>query len=437
MAEQTTQEYQALVLGGGIAGMQAALDLADRGHRVALVEKGPSIGGQMIRLSKVFPTLDCASCITTPKMAQVSHHPNVDVYALTELEELAGRGGEFTARLRQQPRYVDVDKCIGCLKCEQTCPVMAPSREQEALGARKAIYLPISNAVPQVPRLEVADCILCGRCAKVCPTDAVDYFEKERELELAVEAVVMATGYGLLTDYPERVYGEHADQPNLIGPLAMERILAPTGPYPHLMRPSDGKVPEDIAFVQCAGSRDTQNGVPWCSRVCCMYNIKQASLIAREHPEIELTVYYLDVRCFGKGYERFYRNAKELGVNFVKARAVVWGRGEKDRVLVRYEAQEHGGGPREVEHDLAVLSLAMVPGWSPRGVAPVAEAEDGFLDPADPKLSPTLTTTEGVFMAGAAAGPKDIVDTVVEAGAAASEAAIYLEALRLRREHAA
>jgi heterodisulfide reductase subunit A len=417
--------------------MQAALDLADRGHRVVVVERGPSLGGQMIRLSKVFPTLDCASCITTPKMAQVSHHPNIEVLTLCELQELSGAGGDFTARLRQKPRYVDPDKCIGCLKCEETCPVMAPSREQEGLGARKAIYLPISNAVPQVPRLEVADCILCGRCAKVCPTDAVDYFQQEEEITLAARVVVLGTGYGLLTDYPERVYGEAAGQPNLIGPLAMERILAPTGPFQQLLRPSDGKVPEDIAFVQCAGSRDSQNGVPWCSRVCCMYNIKQASLIAREHPDIKLTVYYLDVRCFGKGYERFYRSAQELGVEFVKARAVVWDRGEEDRVVVRYEAQEHGGGPRLAEHDLAVLSLAMVPGWSPRGLAPVAEADDGFLAAADPKLAPTLTPTEGVFMAGAAAGPKDIVDTVVEAGAAASEAAIYLEALRLREEHAA
>ncbi|MCB2187474.1 MAG: FAD-dependent oxidoreductase [Deltaproteobacteria bacterium] len=429
--------FDALVLGGGIAGMQAALDLAEQGYEVALVEKGPSLGGNMIKLSKVFPTLDCASCITTPKMASVAHHKRITIFTLCELQEVAGERGDFRATLRQEPRYVDPDKCIGCLKCEMNCPILVPSDEQGRVTARKAIYIPYSNAIPMVPRLEVESCILCGRCARVCPTQAVNYFEEPRVLTLNFRALVVATGYRLMEDYPAKVWNLAAPLPNLIDSLTMERLLAPTGPYLKLLRPGDGKVPESVAFLQCVGSRDPQLGVPYCSRVCCMYHIKQAMLLAREHPGIKLTVYYIDLRCFGKGYEQFLLNARAAGIEFVKARAVVEGASPDGGIRLRYEDQEDGGTLKTRDHDLGVMALALLPQNVSREVPGLALAPDGFLAPAQPKLAPTLTSRPGVFMAGVAAGPKDIVDTVVEAGAAAAEAAIYLAALDFKAKHAA
>jgi heterodisulfide reductase subunit A len=356
---------------------------------------------------------------------------------LCRLREISGKGGDFRVRAVQEPRFVKVDDCIGCLKCEQACPVMVPSEEQGGFAARKAIYLPLSNAAPPAPRLAVEDCTLCGKCAKVCPTGAVDYFEQPRELEIRAGAVVVCTGYSLFREFPERAWGEHASQPNLIDALQMERILAPTGPYPRLLRPSDGKEPESVAFIQCAGSRDVQLGVPYCSRVCCMYNIKQAALIARELPATKVTIYCMDVRCFGKGYEQFYSNAKRMGIEFVKAKGVIIGRDEDDGVILRHEDIEGTGDPLVRRHDLAVLSLAVVPAWRPDGCLAVEAADDGFIASSQPVMASVMTSAEGVFMAGMAAGPKDIVDTVVEAGAAAGQAAVYLRELGARDRRAA
>lgn len=432
-----TTNYDALVLGGGIAGMQSALDIADQGFKVVLVERTATIGGNMIKLSKVFPTLDCASCITTPKMAQVAHHPNITLMSLATVSAVAGQGGDFQVTVNQEPRYINEEDCIGCMKCEQSCPVMIPSEDQGGMAARKAVYIPMSNAVPPVPRLKMDECMLCGKCAKVCPTGAVDYFEEAREVEINVKTMVVCTGYSLLKEFPARVWGQWSEQPNLIDALQMERILAPTGPYLRLLRPSDGKEPRSVAFIQCAGSRDTQKGVPYCSRVCCMYNIKQATLIARALPDTEVTICYLDLRCFGKGYEQFLQNARKLGIKFVRGKAVVVGRGEDDGVVLRYEDIEGTGGPSEHKYDMAVLSLALIPAWRPDGTMGLEIADDGFIAATQPKLAATLTNMDGVFMAGVSAGPKDIVDTVIEAGAAASEAAIYMRELAVQDQDAA
>ncbi|MBW1710257.1 MAG: CoB--CoM heterodisulfide reductase iron-sulfur subunit A family protein [Deltaproteobacteria bacterium] len=431
------KDFDALVLGAGIAGIQAALDLAEQGFKVALVEAGPSIGGKMIQLSKVFPTLDCASCITTPKMAQVAHHPDISIYTLCQLKEVKGDDDSFRVRITQQPRYVDVEKCIGCMKCELACPVMVPAEEQGGFAARKAIYIPFSNAIPQVPRLEVENCIACGRCSKVCPAESIDYFQKPTDFNLNVKAIVLCTGYSLNKEYPRKAWGDFGEQPNLIDAFQMERMLAPTSPYQRLLRPSDGKEPENVAFIQCAGSRDVQLGVPHCSRVCCMYNIKQAILITRELPQTQCTIYCMDKRCFGKGYEQFYLTAKELGIEFINAKAVVTGRGDDDSVIIRHENMESMTGVQIKSHDLVVLSLAIVPAWQPDGTMRVQVSSDGFIASSKPQLAPTLTNSKGIFMAGAVAGPKDIVDTVVEAGAAASEAAIYLRRLKSSSSKAA
>jgi len=425
-------EFDALVVGGGIAGLQAALDLADQGFQVAVVERDASIGGKMIRLSKVFPTLDCASCITTPKMAAAAHHDNIALFTDCDLKALTREGGRLVAAVTQRPRYVDTVKCIGCRQCEYGCPVYAPDTEQGGFTLRKAIYIPFSNAIPQIATLDVENCSLCGKCAKVCPTQAVNYFQEPEELSISAKTAVLATGFNLTPLEQKKQYGQGKLQ-NVITSLQMERLLAPHGPYQRVLRPSDGKEPESIAYIQCAGSRDQSLGVSYCSRVCCMYAIKQAMLLSGALPLGEVTIYYMDIRAFGKGYEQFFQNAKAMGIEFVKAKVARLSQGENQQVEVRYEAQESDGGVKTRSHDLVVLSLGMVPEWNPAGSCAVETGEDAFIRCAMPKTAPTVTTLKGVFVAGVAAGPKDIVDTIVEAGAAAMEASNYLHDLAGRK----
>jgi heterodisulfide reductase subunit A len=420
-----TYSFDALVLGGGIAGLQSALDLADQGFTVAVIEKDATIGGKMIRLSKVFPTLDCASCITTPKMAAAAHHDKITLFTDCDLKSLQRVEGRLTARVVQRPRYVDLDKCIGCRQCEYGCPVYVPDEEQGGLTLRKAIHIPFSNAIPQIATLDVEHCTLCGKCAKVCPTDAVDYFQQPRELTLTARTAVMATGFNLTALDQKKEYGQ-GRVPNVITSLQMERILAPHGPYQRVIRPSDGKEPGSIAYIQCAGSRDKSLGIPYCSRVCCMYAIKQAMLLSGSLPLADITIYYMDIRAFGKGYEQFYQNAKAMGIEFVKGKVASISKGPGQSVALRYEAQEDQGRLVTREHDMVVLSLGIVPEWNPRQICELSTDDDAFIRCAMPQIAPTMTNMPGVFVAGVAAGPKDIVDTIAEAGAAAMEAANYL-----------
>ncbi|HSQ83539.1 MAG TPA: CoB--CoM heterodisulfide reductase iron-sulfur subunit A family protein [Desulfobacterales bacterium] len=426
--------FDALVVGGGIAGLQAALDLADQNFKVAVVEKDASIGGKMIRLSKVFPTLDCASCITTPKMAAAAHHENITLFTYCDLKSLKRNGNDITAFVTQQPRYVDSDKCIGCRQCEYGCPVYVPDEEQGGFNMRKAIYIPFSNAIPQIALMDVENCSLCGKCAKVCPTKAVDYFQKPFDFTIQAKTAVLATGFNLTPIQQKKEYGQGMVE-NVITSLQMERLLAPHGPYQRVIRPSDGKEPDSIAYVQCAGSRDKSLGISYCSRVCCMYAIKQAMLLSGALPLADITIYYMDIRAFGKGYEQFFQNAKAMGIEFVKAKIANIRQGDNQYVQLRYEAQEEDGRLMTRDHDLVVLSLGMVPDWNPVGTCSVSIDDDAFIKSAMPKIAPTLTDMEGVFVAGVAAGPKDIVDTIAEAGAAAMEASIYLK--EFKREKAA
>jgi heterodisulfide reductase subunit A len=414
----------ALVVGGGIAGMQTALDLADQGFQVALVEKEASIGGKMITLSKVFPTLDCCSCITTPKMSAVAHHPNIYLMTYCEVKAIQRQGNGFSAIVLKKPRYVDESLCTGCRNCEYECPITIPSPFDRGLGAYRAIRVPFSTAVPQTAVLDIDNCLFCGKCEKVCPVQAVDFTQEPEEVEINTTAIVLATGFELTDCNAKKEYGMGTLH-NVIDPLMMERFLAPTGPYGRILRPGDGKEPTSIAYVQCAGSRDQTLGVEYCSRVCCMYAIKQAMLINGALPLADVTIYYMDIRTFGKGYEQFYQNSKAMGVEFIRGKVALIREDDEQNPIVKVELTEEG---RIIErtHDLVVLSLGMVPFYKPDSVYQVSLGEDGFVAIPSPNSEPCLTDTPGIFAAGVALGPMDIVDSIITAGTAASAASAYI-----------
>ncbi len=423
-------QVDALVVGGGIAGMQTALDLGDQGYRVALVEKQASIGGKMIMLSKVFPTLDCCSCITTPKMSAVAHHKNIDLLTYCEVQSISVHGRSFTTRVIKKARYVDEEACTGCRQCEYACPIDVPSAFDLGLGAHRAIRVPFSTAVPQKAVLDIENCLLCGKCEKVCPAGCIDFTQTPQEFTIKTEAIVLATGYELTPTEAKKEYSAGL-LPNVVSGLVVERLLAPTGPYGHVLRPSDGKEPDSIAYVQCAGSRDKSLGIEYCSRICCMYAIKQAMLLSGALPLADITLYYMDIRTFGKGYEQFYQNARAMGIEFVKGKVAKIGEDDDHNPVVRVELIDDGSRVVERQHDLVVLSVGMVPAYDPQKLysVPISSA-DGFIRIPATNLSPSVTGRSGIFVTGAAAGPMDIVDSIVLAGAAAAETAAYLEAKR-------
>jgi heterodisulfide reductase subunit A len=418
---------EAVVVGGGIAGMQSALDLADQGYQVALVEQDPSIGGKMITLSKVFPTLDCCSCITTPKMSAVAHHENIQLFTYCEVQSVQERGNGFDVTILQKPRYVDEEKCTGCRQCEYECPITVPSPFDRNLGAYRAIRVPFSTAVPQKAVLDAENCLWCGKCEKACPVDAVDFTQQPESFIIESDAIVLATGFDLTSLDSKKEYGAGKLR-NVIDPLMMERFLAPTGPYGRVLRPGDGKEPSSIAYVQCAGSRDQTLGIEYCSRVCCMYAVKQAMLLNGALPLADITIYYMDIRTFGKGYEQFYQNAKAMGVEFVRGKVASIREDQEQNPVVKVELTEQGG-IAERTHDLVVLSQGMIPAYDPTSTFSLPLGKDYFVSVPKPDSAPCVTERPGIFVTGTAMGPMDIVDSIISASAAASETSAYI------REH--
>ena len=422
-------EKRALVVGGGIAGIQAALDIADSGYEVVLVEREPTIGGRMAQLDKTFPTLDCSSCILTPKMVEAGQDPRIRLLTYAEVESLSGYIGNFEARIRMKARSVDLDRCTGCGDCWNKCPYRSPGEFDLGLGKRKAIYLPFPQAVPNKPVLDRATCAYfqkdgkCQVCKKVCAPGAIDFEQQDEILEERFGAVVVATGFDL---WDHGRYGEYGagQHPDVISSLEFERLVSASGPTDgKIKRPSDGKLPERVVFIQCVGSRDEAKGVPYCSKVCCMYTAKHAILLKEKIPSSQSYVFYIDVRAAGKNYEEFYRRATvEYGAQYIRGRVSrIYPRGDS---LVVVGEDTLLGQKVEVQADLVVLATAVVS----RSDAPqVAQKlgfsydQHGFFTEAHPKLAPVETNTAGIFLAGACQGPKDIPDTVAQAGAAAAK----------------
>ena len=427
------ESYDALVVGAGIAGIEASIDLGDMGFRVLLVDKEPTIGGKMNLLSKVFPTLDCASCITGTKMSGVAHHPNVTILTYSEVESIAKAGeGDFEARITERPRYVDADLCTCCGKCEEACPIIVPRELDFGLRGRKAIYIPFDTAVPKKAVVDLDNCIYCLQCERTCPAGAVDFLQTDREHRVRVGSVILAPGFRL---FPAELkkdfhFGAYA---NVVTSMQMDRLLGPTRPYNALVRPSDGREPHDVAYILCVGSRDLSLGNPRCSQVCCMYSIKQAQLIMGALLAANVTVYYMDIRAYGKGFEEFYQQGRAMGVRFVRGRvAKIEEKGNGDLDVVYADTRGTGGVGRAT-HDLVVLSVGLLPNG---GIAGLFENEELRVDEAgwvalkDESRSGVMTSVSGVFVAGCASGPKDIPDSVLEAAAAASECSSYLAGAR-------
>jgi heterodisulfide reductase subunit A len=412
--------------------MQCALDLADQDYQVALVERDASIGGKMIALSKVFPTLDCCSCITTPKMSAVAHHKNIKLFTYCEVASVNQNEDGFVTEILKKPRYVVEEACTGCRQCEYACPIDLPNPFDRNLGSYKAIRVPFSTAVPQIAVLDMDYCLVCGKCDAACPVDAIDFEQEPETIKLETTAIMLATGFEITPTNAKVEYGA-GELRNVIDGLTMERLLAPTGPYGCVLRPGDGKEPESIAYVQCAGSRDDTLGVEYCSRVCCMYAIKQAMLISGALPLADITIYYMDIRTFGKGYEQFYQNAKTMGVQFVKGKVASIIEDENQNPVLRVELIDEGMQVVERTHDLVVLSVGMLPAYDPERIFQIPVGADGFISTPDPCISPCQTDRSGIFAAGTATGPMDIVDSIITAGAAASEAAAYIEAVKAAR----
>ena len=421
---------RALVIGGGIAGIQTALDIADAGYEVDIVEKSPTIGGRMAQLDKTFPTLDCSACILTPKMVDAAQNEKIDIISYAQVEKVSGFVGNFTVTIRKKARFVDELKCTGCGACMEKCPSKKGKNEfNMGLNNRTAIYIPFAQAIPNVAVIDPEQCLKlktgkCGLCERVCSAGAINYKQEDEVFERQYGAIVAATGFKPidLDAFDEYGYSQSKD---VVTSLEFERIMNAAGPTGgQLVRPSDGKHPHEIVFIQCVGSRDTSGcGKPYCSKICCMYTAKHAMLVRDKYPDVNVHVFYIDVRTPGKNFDEFYRRAAEqYGVDYIKGMVgKVFPEGDK---LIVQGSDLINGKQLALQADMVVLAAAIEPDPSARKLATMLTASmdtNDFFTEAHPKLRPVESPTAGVFLSGVCQGPKDIPETVAQAGAAASK----------------
>ena len=422
---------RALVIGGGIAGIQTALDIADAGFEVDIVEKKPTIGGKMAQIDKTFPTLDCAACILTPKMVDTAQNEKIHIFAYSEVDSVRGFVGNFHVTIRKKARYVKEDVCTGCGLCTEKCPQKkAPNEFNLGMDSRRAIYIPFAQAVPKVATIDPRYCTMlktgkCGVCSKVCTAGAIDYTQKDELIEREYGAIVVATGFNpiSLEKFDEFAYSK---SPDVVTSLEFERLMNAAGPTGGtLLRPSDGQHPKTIVFVQCVGSRcdGGEKGKPYCSKICCMYTAKHAMLCREKYPDTDVYVFYIDVRTPGKNFDEFYRRAvEEYGVHYIKGSV---GKVSPEGGKLKVQASDLLGERQlHIDADMVVLATAIEPDPSARPLATMLTAsmdQSDFFTEAHPKLRPVESPTAGIFLSGACQGPKDIPDTVAQAGAAASK----------------
>ncbi|MCQ8894757.1 MAG: CoB--CoM heterodisulfide reductase iron-sulfur subunit A family protein [Methanolinea sp.] len=420
---------EVVVIGGGVAGIQAALDLANHGVDVYLVEKEPSIGGHMAMLDKTFPTNDCSMCILSPKMMDVFRHPRIHTLTCARVTAVSGSPGDFSVTIRKMPRYIDEEKCNGCGDCIEICPVEVYNRFDAGLGVRKAIYKPHSQAVPDIVVRDTDHCIECGLCYDVCGRDAIKKEDSETEVTVHASSIIIACGYEVF-DATKKDQFRYLRVPDVITGLEFERMMNASGPTGgQIRRLSTGKTPRSVVFVQCVGSRDTPLGRSYCSGVCCMYAIKNAILLKEKYPSIDVTILYMDIRAYGKGYEEYYQRAVDAGVRFIRGMP-----GEvtddRENLLIRVENTETGEMV-DLSPELVVLSTGLEPARDAgeiAGILGLPREQTGFFRTLDEKTEIVATLRPGIYIAGTAASPRDIPDCVAQAGAAAMRA--FIDAIR-------
>jgi len=350
-----------LIVGAGISGMQAALDTADKGYKVVIIDKTSTIGGAMVKLDKTFPTNDCSICTAAPKMVELSRHPNIELITYAEINSLDGKPGDFKANIWRKSKYVDPDKCTGCDDCAQVCPVDVVSSFDEKISTRKAIYIEFPQAVPIVYTIDYENCIGCGFCDRVCEPEAINFLEKSEEIEVKVGSVIVATGFEVFEPSEMRREYGYGKYENVITAMQFERLLSSFGPTEGKpLRLSDGKKPKSIAWIQCVGSRSEQLGFPYCSRVCCMYATKEASIVKESYPDIDISIYYMDIRAYGKDFQQYYDHAKDLGIDYIRGRPSSVYENKDKSITIRYK-DTLTGKVEEKTVDILVLSTAIIP----------------------------------------------------------------------------
>jgi heterodisulfide reductase subunit A len=422
---------EVVVIGAGIAGIQAALDIANHGIQVHLIEREPTIGGHMAQLDKTFPTNDCSMCILAPKMVEVERHPRITIHTCSEVEKIEGEIGHFHVTVKKFPRYIDESACNGCGDCVLICPVEVYNRFDAGIGVRKAIYKPHPQAVPDFVIKDPEHCIECGLCYDVCGPDAIKRKDAEQMITINASSIVITTGYAVFDACSKKQFG-HLELPDVITSLELERMMNASGPTGgKIKRLSDGRLPESIVFIQCVGSRDVTINRPYCSCVCCMQAIKNAILLKEKNPKTDVIICYMDIRSYGKGYEEYFERAKEMGVRFL--------RGMPSDVLadssgMSLQVENSETSEVQVLHpDLVVLSVGIGPAEKSEKIAErlgIPLEDTGFIKPVHDAVDTVATLCPGIYVAGTATAPRDIPDSVASGGSAAMRA--YIDAIRTR-----